>query len=276
MEEISKKDVCVEALSSLTGKKNILFTRRGNNSIELVLGLVKGLGKEIVLIQDQGGWMTYEELAEKQDLKVIILKTNLGLIESSQLSNYHDAVLLINSMPAYSFIEDMISVEVECEQNKIMIINDVSGSIGKEPAKIGDVIIGSFGRWKPINIGEGGFIATDNDNYHSILSAKTQFNPTEEFFINLEKKLSGLGSRLKFLEQKRSETIQKLQGEGFEVLMPESEGLNVIVWTPNKEEKDKVKAFCEKNKLEYTDCPRDIRVDEEAISIEIKRMDLDE
>ena len=50
-----------------------------------------------------------------------------------------------------------------------MLINDVAGRIGTKEAKVGDILLGSFGRWKPLNVESGGFLATDNKEYYEFL-----------------------------------------------------------------------------------------------------------
>jgi len=44
-------------LRDLSSKKNILITKRGNQSIREVIRLAKSIGREKILIQDQGGWI---------------------------------------------------------------------------------------------------------------------------------------------------------------------------------------------------------------------------
>lgn len=262
------KSECIHQLQQLTGKEYIIFTRRGNSSIKAALEAVKELGREIVLIQDQGGWMTYEEFIEKSKLHCLILKTKYGLVNPHHLSLHHDAVLLINSMAGYSFLEDMLSIDIEAEQNNIFIINDVSGSIGREEAKIGDIIIGSFGKGKPINLGEGGFIATNDENIHSILTNIVSYTPT--YFDELETRLGELKKRLEFLNEKRDEILAKLKD--YDVIFPDAQGINIIVRFKTDDEKQKIIDFCRAENLEYTECPRYIRVNENAISIELKRL----
>ena len=217
--------------------------------------------------------MTYEKYAKEHDINCMMLKTRYGLVDPIQLENYHDAVLLINSMPAYSFSEDMNSIEIHAKENNIFIVNDASGSIGTPNAKIGDVIIGSFGKWKPINVGEGGFIATDNEKLYSELSGKIAYTPTSSFLKELETKLKNLNKRLDFLKEKRQDLLKDLENENFDVIFPDSEGLNIIVRFGDDKEKKRIISFCETNNVEYTECPRYIRVNDNAISIEIKRLD---
>ena len=58
----------------------------------------------------------------------------------------------------------------------------------------------------------------------------------------------------------------------FDVIHRESKGINVIVKFKDDEEKEKIINCCKTNSYEYTVCPRYIRVNENAVSIEVKRL----
>ena len=153
------KKKCSDILKKLTGKKHIFFTNRGNTSIKLALKLAKDLEKKKAFIQDQGGWITYEQFLKKFKYEFYLLDTDYGIIDLKLLRQKLDkeSVLLINSMPGYFVIqENMKEIYDLCKKKECFLINDVSGSIGKDIAKYGDLIIGSFGRWKPLNIKYGG------------------------------------------------------------------------------------------------------------------------
>ena len=51
----------IEKLQELTGKSEIKLVESGDHAILYALKFAKKLGKERVLIQDQGGWMTYRD-----------------------------------------------------------------------------------------------------------------------------------------------------------------------------------------------------------------------
>ena len=83
-----------EVLRTLTGKKNIVFTSRGNTSILATLKYAKNKGYSTILIQDQGGWMTYPQYISRLKLNEVRLTTNYGLINLDELKNYKDVVLI--------------------------------------------------------------------------------------------------------------------------------------------------------------------------------------
>jgi len=249
------KESVIRKLKDLTGKKNIIFTRRCNRSILAALRYIKLKGFDTIMTQDQGGWITYSQFATKLRLKEKRVKTDFGLLKSQ---NY-DFPLIINSMPGYHALEDLSKISTP------FLINDICGSIGTEQALFGDIIVCSFGRWKPINLGQGGFIATnlDTDFFNEYA--------VELDFELLEKKLDTLKDRLEFLHGKCWEVKSDLKKFG--VIHPKAEGLNVIVKFESEPEKEKLINYCNEKNLEYEICPRYIRVNDDALSIEIKRLE---
>lgn len=245
-------------LQKLTSKKHILFTDKGNTSIKLALKLMKKLDMKNCYLQDQGGWITYRQFAKKFNIKEI--KTNYGLIDNLNISE--DSFLIINSLAAYSYYQDM---------SKIIgfIINDVSGSIGTDAATKGEIILGSFGRWKPVNLNYGGFIATDNLDYYNFLKE----NLTREVNINydnLHKELTNLNNTLtKFYEINKK--IKK-DLKTFDIINKDLLGINVIIKYKTDNEKQQILNYCTKNSYEFTNCPMYIRILEKAICIEVKRL----
>lgn len=259
------KETCRTILKILTGKEHVKFTSRGNISIKNSLKIIKNMGREICLIQDEGGWMHYQKFIEETELEPIRLVTNYGLIFEKELKNYsHDAALLLNSLAGYIAMHDMNNVYSECIEDDIILINDVSGSIGSKESKFGDIIIGSFGKGKPVNLGSGGFIAVDDEEFISSLE------DADLNFVDLEIKLRNVESRRKFLLDKAKEVKKDLSE--YNVVHRDEEGLNVVVKFSSEEEKEKIIQYCDKNNYEYTICPREIRILEDAVSIEIKRL----
>lgn len=271
---------CPQKLCDLVDKKYLLFTERGNTAIKQILSVLKTKDYKTVLIQDQGGWLTYPQYIEKLKFEKIELKTDYGLVDPTGLDNYKNAILLINSMPGYSSLQDMEEIESACKKNNILLVNDVSGSIGTQEAKYGEIIFGSFGNAKPIDIGSGAFIATDDAEIYKLLSELVIFNVDDDFLDNLDKKLSLLAERLSYLQIRRNQVIDELSS--FDIVHKDGFGINVIVKFNDDNDKDEIINYCNDNDLEYTLCPRYIRINENAISIEIKRlhenhdMDIDE
>ena len=170
-----------QKLCGLVGKKYLVFTERGNSAIKLALQAVRMMGKKKVLIQDQGGWLTYSQFIEKLGMEKIELKTDYGIVAPESLAGHQGCVLLINSMPGYAALQDMEEVADACRKNSIFLLNDASGSIGTGDAEFGDVIIGSFGHAKPVDMGHGGFIATDDERIYREVCGLNMFIPDSGF-----------------------------------------------------------------------------------------------
>jgi len=244
-------------LSQITGKKNIYLTRRGNISIKDSLKYAKEKGYSKLCIQDQGGWLTYSQFAEKLKLNIEDIKTDYGIVKGS----FKDCILLINTMPAYAFLQETEDIEAE----RCIRINDISGSIGHPQSRWGDIIIGSFGKHKPINLEKGGFIATN-----------LEMNLEEEKFTKAEleklrKKLDEIHKRIRHFAIISSRIKKELNH--LNIVHPHKEGINVIFQTSKEKEKQEIKDYCNKHRIDYTECPRYIRINEEGISIEVKRLE---
>ncbi len=265
------KSKCGEHLKKITGKKNIFFTDRGNTSILLALKLAKYLGKTKAFIQDQGGWITYGQYLRKLKFEIIDLETDSGIIKLNSLNDIDDmSLLLMNSMPGYHALQtDISEIEKICKQKNCFFINDVSGSIGKKEAKYGNIILGSFGEWKPVEIKYGGFLAFDETSYKKFFSENFS-KELKDFYKELYTKLEELPGKLKKIDETVSKI--KLQLKDFNVIHSESKGLNVIVRFNNDEEKMEILDFCKAYNYEFLLCPMYIKVLENAVSIEVMRL----
>ncbi|MBU1199524.1 MAG: DegT/DnrJ/EryC1/StrS family aminotransferase [Nanoarchaeota archaeon] len=262
------KSDCREILENLTGKQNILFVKRGNVAIRMALKFARKLGHDKALLQDQGGWLTFKQFGDKEKLEIIELKTDYGIFSPEALDNYSDCVLLINSLPGYFALQEMEEVAKICKEKNILLINDITGSIGTKQAFFGDIVLGSFGSAKPVNLGNGGFIATDNKEFLSFFEEK---NPDYEIDFNyLLEKLNGLDKHLEIYKQVREKVLSDLKD--YDIIHKDKYGINVIVKFRSEQEKEKLINYCDKENLEYTLCPREIRVMENAVSIEVKRL----
>ena len=284
-----KKDI-----QDLTGKKHIFFTNRCNESLKIAVSLAKEVQKSKyfgsdeksstkLLMQKEGGWLTYPQLALKNKMRPIYISMNDGKVELSEINSENKGdILIMNSMPAYSFHEEMAEVEKKCIDNKVFLINDCSGSIGSDSARYGDVVVCSFGHAKPLDIGVGGFIATDNYSKNILMSVEN-IERDELFFLNgaqekidlqmLSYALIGLKEKLEYWKKITKKVKKELIKSGFNVLNSDFEsGINVLAGFSNEEEKENLIKYCSEHKLEYTLCPRYIRTNSNAISIEIKRI----
>lgn len=274
---IQAKETCSTMLKLYTDTTHIIFTPRCNFAIKIALRVAKKLGREHALIQEEGGWMTYEKYSKQADLEPIRLTTNDGIINEKELAHFSEhSVLLINSLAGYCAPHNMNNIATECIVNDILLINDVSGSIGSQECQQGDMIVGSFGQGKPVPLGKGGFFATNNSEFVKLFieCAKEDdehYCEQELDFVQLQKHLEKLPQRIAFLQQ-RCKTIKENLKE-HNIVHQDAAGLNVIVRFNNDEEKENITNYCEKNNLEFTVCPREIRILDDAISIEVKRLE---
>jgi len=249
-------------LSNLTGKKFITFTESGDHAIMEVLKNLFLKGYKKILIQDQGGWFSYLKYPKKIGFETIKLKTDYGLIDMDDLEQKADSksILLVNSLTGYFAEQEMKKIYEICKAKKCFLINDVSGSIGREIARFGDLALGSFGEHKPIEIGKGGFIASN-------------FEFGEDFDIDhdkLERQIKELGNKILYFDSVRKKVINDLKD--FKIIHKEKKGINVVVKYHNEREKERVIDYCKSKNLEYVLCPNYIKVNERAVSIEIKRL----
>ena len=262
---------CIGRLRELTGKRNIFFTDRGNSSILLSLKIAKSLGKKRLFLQDQGGWITYGQYGRQLKYDISGLETDYGLILVKKLEGKlgPDSVLLMNSMPGYFALQGNMKIIANlCKKENSLLINDVSGSIGQDDSRYGDLIVGSFGEWKPLEVGRGGFIAYDNAEYFAFFKENFKKAPGDIFSV-LRTQLNSLPQKTKGLYE-RQKTI-KVQLKEFDIIHRSKKGFNVIIKHNDDGEKKKILDFCKLNGYEFTFCPRYIRVLEQAISIEVKR-----
>ena len=260
----------LELLRRYTGKSKVHLTQRGNKSILLALKIAKSLGFNKVIIPDQGGWIVYLQYPDRLKFKTVELKTDYGIIDPNVLSKELDekSVVLVNSLAGYFAEQPTGLLYAMCKQKNAFFINDASGSIGTEEATYGDIIIGSFGYHKPVNLEYGGFIAFNELDFDKSILEGADFD--KHRIPALEKKLQNLPARLRMYRKHHDKIKQDLAE--LNIIHKDKHGINVIVKFKDNFEKERIIKYCEKNNYEYTECPRYIRVNTEAISIEVKRL----
>jgi hypothetical protein len=197
-------------------------------------------------------------------MEKVELKTDYGLLILSELEKLDEkSVLLVNSLPGYCAEQQMKKIAEICSRRKCLLINDSSGTIGTDIAKTGDIIISSFGKDKPVNLNYGGCVAFDDD-----WNVKEEFDFSKE--DSLVQKLNELPERLKMYSQINKKIKNDLKE--FDIIHKDNRGINVIVKFENDSEKEKIINYCKSSNYEYTVCPRYIRVNDNAVSIEVKRL----
>lgn len=252
--------------------KMIRLMRRGNSAILYSLRAARELGVQKVLIPDQGGWLTYQQFPEKLNMEKLEIETEDSLVKLDVLENVLEknpgSVLILNSLAGYFVPLPVKEIYSLCRKHDVLFINDVSGSIGvKELADINhcDMMVCSFRKWKPVNLGEGGFFSAKDKRF--------LYQDVEDVELDhqvLNTKLKELPRRLELLYKEAAKIKKDL--DGYNILHKDAEGINVVVAFEDEIEKRRIIAYCDSRELQYTICPRYIRVNRDAISIEVKRL----
>lgn len=267
----------INKLKELTGHSFIKLTDSGDSAIFVALHIAKVRGKTKVLIPDQAGWLTYRTYPQVIGLETKEVKTNYGIIDVEDLNKKADkhSVLIIPSLAGYFAEQPISDLASICQEKGCMLVVDICGSIGMSGFNTdkADLVVCSFGKWKPLNLEYGGFIAANNQELFNIDDELIkEFKFAESYEQELLEKLSGLNDRVDFL----TETSEKIKKElqGFEIIHKNKRGINVVVKYSDETEKQKLIKYCNENNYEFTKCPRYIRVLDNAISIEVKRLEV--
>jgi hypothetical protein len=253
----------ISKLKELTNYKYVKLTTRGNVAIRAAVSVVEG----IVLIPEEGGWLEYQKIENHIEVKCKDAVIDLADLKK-KIQTMKIGALLYQNPGGYFAQQPMEEIYKVCKENNCLVILDVAGSIGTKlcDGNYADIIVGSFGRWKPVNAEVGGFISTNNEELFNKIVVDGLNN---EALSIIKEKLDCLNERISFLKQKRKKIIDDL--ENFNIIHPTYYGLVVVVRFENDEEKKKIVDYCIMNGLGYTECPRYIRLNERAISIEVKR-----
>lgn len=261
-------------MKKLCKHENVHFTDRGNSAIFMALSIAKNENnKPKILIPEQGGWHSYKKYPKYFGFEVIEVKTDYGIIDLKDLkkkTKKNDVCAFIFSSFAGYFAEQPLrKIKTICKNRACLVIEDASGAIGDNKlcnGKYSDIIVGSFGNFKPINYGYGGWISCKEkkwfDNSREIMS---MHKVHEKFYRDI----------MRFIQKNKLKKLLKLSEEvktdlkEFEVLHRDKRGINVAVkFDP------KVIEYCKERDYPYLLCPNYIRVNEKAVSIELKRLDL--
>lgn len=255
-----------DTLARLLGVTHVVLTSRGNDAIKQSLRAVKGYyGVASVRIPDQGGWLTYRQFPQKLGLTLTYASTHDAYIYPDKLRKElaEGDVLLYENPGGYFVSMDAKGIASVCREKGVPIIADVSGSIGR-PCDA-DILICSFGKGKLVDLGYGGCIGFHDKRLLNV------FKETFEGDLNgLKQKVDGLERRRSFLLEHCARIKEDL--EDYEIIHPQHEGIVVCVGFSDDEEKKKITGYCERQGYEYTICPRYIRVQRDAVSIEVKRL----
>lgn len=268
------EESCCEKIKKLTGKEEIKITSSGNNSIFIALAAIKG----DIIVPDQGGWHGFKQIAKFLNKNIITLKTDLGLINPNYMDDLdikEGSALIYTSFAGYCAEQDTKDIAKYCKNNGITTIEDSSAGIGDKENRLGkysDIILASTGSPKIINVGQGGFIATDDPEIFKKTTMPTKLSKTSEIVC------SGIDSELENIQEKLELTLNAtnyLKKHINNTLHPNKRGINVII--PNDDAKSiswNLKKTLKTDKSGFiTTCPNYNRIKQKAIAIEVKNLD---
>jgi len=269
------KQKVINLLETYTKHRITKLTSRGNTAIFAALKCARQLNpRKHILVPDQGGWLTFLSYPKKLGFEIKKVKTDHGIIDLDDLKNkIKDASALIYTNPAGYFAEQPINKIYKICKNNCIAILDASGSIGNNlcDGNYADIIIASFGKWKPVNLEYGGFISfKDKTNYECSRRILAELHFDNKKTSLLYEKLKNIKRRYD-LFYKINKKIKK-DLKNFRIIHKNKKGINVVVAFSDEKEKNKLINYCEKNKYQFTICPVYIKVNEKAISIEVKRI----
>lgn len=261
-----------ENVAALTTKKNNILLESGDHCLREAYRQLSKMYKKIY-IPDEGGWLKYRTDPLKYGLEIIEYKTESGAFLEFEIEP--NSILLVNSSPGYFFIESMKGILEFAKKNNCILLNDASGSIGTDEATYGDIIVFSTGKDKIINNHYGGFICFDDVEYMEII--KPSFDEKEIEYLNFH--IENVQKRIYDLREARSELIQSFENDlkmsrfSDHILFKGSKGINFFMRLDEYEMKE-VKKMLAKGwpEYQYTICPRYIRLNENGLSFEIKRI----
>ncbi|HIH15260.1 MAG: hypothetical protein QT08_C0010G0036 [archaeon GW2011_AR17] len=259
-----------EKMKKLCRHEYVHFTDRGNSAIFLALHIAKKINpKQDILIPDQGGWFSYKGYPQFFDLNIVEVKTDYGVIDLKDLKKKakYASAFIFSSFAGYFAEQALRKISTICKKAGCLVIEDASGAIGDRKLCNGgysDIIVGSFGKWKPVECGYGGWISMNHKEFFDVAKEAMSITKIHPQFYQ------EIGEALKKNKIKKLLVLQKKVKQDlkdFEILHRDKRGLNVVVkFDP------KVLQYCQEKSYPYVLCPSYIRVNENAISIELKRL----
>lgn len=267
---------CEEKIKILTNAEDVKLTSSGNNSIFVALSFIKG----DIIIPDQGGWHGFKQIAKFLGKEIVTLKTDLGLINPKNIDELDisdNSALIFTSFAGYAADQDIKSISRYCKNNGITTIEDASAGIGDEKELLGncknsDIVIASTGQPKIINVGSGGFIATNDENIFKESSPPLKLSKTNEIIA------SGIYEEINSVKENLQRTLNAtdyLKKHIDNTIHAKKRGVNLIIKDDNAKQKTwELKKQLPIDKSGFINkCPNYNRVKTKAISIEIKNLD---
>jgi hypothetical protein len=275
---VQKEQDCLQILKTFANKAHVKFTKRCNEAILMALTYAKKKGKTRLCIPECGGFITYEQFGKKLGFEVVFVPTIDEVLDENFLKQelMQSDVLLFHRLAGY---HTLLSAQTYVQLTKTagaLCVEDICGCVGKI-TPVGDIVVCSFGNAKPICVGEGGFIASD---IGEVIDEESAFNPTIEFFEKLHVAIRNLDKTYALYYTKRDTLridIENLQRNSPHVtqnirIIADAHAIVLIAEYATQIEKEQLVTLAQMHNLEYTQCPRYIRHNMQALSFEIKRL----
>jgi hypothetical protein len=281
--DMSFTEIAQYNLQKTLNHEYVHLVNSGNGAIFTALASITGE----VLLPDQGGWHGFKQISRFLNRPFKTIKTDTGLINFDELNNTLESLdkskrngLILTSYAGYTAEQNIKEISKICHDNGVILIEDVSGSISDPEGKLAngkysDIIVGSTGSPKILNVEDGGFISSNDssvfeDNRILLKSFKSN-----------EITASGIVTELSYAKDNLSKTIKAcnyLKNMLDNVIYPDKRGVNLIIKSDNPKELSwNLKS--EFNLDEHgmiTRCPNYNRVKEKAVAVEIKNLDISE
>ena len=284
-----------EKLAKMTNHKSAKLVNSGNSAILSAMNSIDGA----ILIPDQGGWNGFKQMAKFLNKDLITVKTNKGLMDldnlnesiiSSSQNNIIDlddennkSAIFLTSFAAYTAEQDLKAICDFAHKNNLLVVEDASGAIGDYENNLAngnysDVIIGSTGSPKIVNVEDGGFITTNDDSLFEKSNLLLKTSKTTNITA------CGIYNELDFAKENLKKTVGACtylkesieEKTDFNVFHKDKRGINVIIATEDS------KSLSYKLRQEFrldshgmiTKCPNYNRLKEKAVALEIKNLDI--
>jgi len=270
MFELKKEQQAIRKLKDFTKHNHVILTDRGNSAIFIALYIAKKVrDRPVILIPDQGGWISFKTYPKMLGFEIKTVPTEYGIINLDELSllSKHASALLITSFAGYFAEQPIKEIANICKSNDCLLIEDASGSIGDSILCNGehsDIIVGSFDKFKPINLGYGGFISFNDARWYK--EAQPAFSMTKPH-PRIYKDLLPLLKRRNLNDMLEKAEKVKEELKEYDIIHKNRRGVNVVVKFNND-----IINYCQRKKYKYLLCPKYIRVNANAISIELKNV----
>ncbi len=268
-----KPDI-ISALQKLTAHQFIEITTRGDAAITAALSIIPQ--DQVVLIPEEGGWLSYPKIPKKLGLKVVDVKCDDAKINledlHKKLKEHSCGTLLYQNPGGYFAEQPMEEIFQLCQKKNCLVIMDVSGSIGTKlcAGRYADILVGSFGEWKLVEAKAGGFISGKDKILFDKIKKEASVLDDEKILTLIFKKIQELPERISSLAKKRKKILEDLKQ--FDIVHRKDTGFVVVIKYHDLAEKENLINYCKDNNLPWTECPRYIRLNKPAISIEVKKL----